>query len=324
MNKLMRLFNVYREAAGDEGDAGGGPADAVVDNANDGGDGPAGDTGDSAPADEPVANYFGSMPDDWRAQAVRAAGFEEGEDFDKRVGQLERVSDMGKMAKSYFDAQDRIRQGRIESGLPEDATDEQLAEYREANGIPAEPTAYELSLEEGLVLGEQDGRIMEEVFNVAHAKNIPTEVMSELTNAMLKGRMAEQEAAQAQDGVDTQTSERMLKEAWGGADFDKNVNMVKGLITQLPESVRDEFMSARMPDGKAIFNSPEVMLAFADWARKINPSATVVPNSNNPMQTMNDEIKALEAQMGTPEWYKDADAQKRYQDLIEAKSNMEK
>jgi hypothetical protein len=117
-------------------------------------------------------------------------------------------------------------------------------------------------------------------------------------------------------------TEGQLKEAWGG-DFTTNNNMVQGLVNQLPESIKDAFKNARLPDGKAIFNSPEIMVAMADWARKINPSATVVPNSANPMQTINDEIKALEGQMGTPEWYKDKDAQKRYQDLITAKEGME-
>jgi hypothetical protein len=242
-------------------------------------------------------------------------------DFDKRLKQLDRVSDFPTLAKNYFEAQDRIRKGEISSGLPENATDTQVAEWREANGVPQTADAYELQLEEGLVLGEDDTRIMVDVFNAAHAFNIPAAAMSEMTNAMLKSRQVEAEAIVSQDGIDAQTTTRQIKEAWGG-DYQTNINIITNLTEQLPESVRDAFRGARMADGRLMFNSPEVMVAMADWARKLNPSATVVPNANNPVQSINDEIKTLEARMGDDDWHRDKEAQKRYTDLIDARAAM--
>lgn len=281
---------------------------------------PAVPSGDPTPTPE-AGTYFQSMPDDWRNQAVASMGLEPGDDFDKRMGQLERVSDFGSMTKNYFESQDRIRKGEISSGLPENPSDDQMASWREANGVPAEAGAYELSLSDGLVLSEADGRIMEGVYGAAHAGNVSTETMSAITDAMLKGRQAESDAQTNQDGMDTQTTERQLKDAWGG-DYEANINMVKGLVNQLPETVKEAFASARMGDGKAMFNSPEIMMAMSDWARKINPAATVVPGSNNPMQSINDEITALEARMSNPEWFKDQPAQDRYQKLITAREGM--
>ena len=313
-------------ADGDGGDAGGGSGDAggAGDGAGagDGGDGSGGDGGaGDGNGDAGVVDYFGTAPEDWRSQALTKAGFEPGEDFDKALKQLERVSDIGTFTKNYLSAQDKIRSGEISNGLPENPTDEQMAAYREANGIPATPEDYQVQLEDGLVLGEADERIMGEIYKVAHENNIPSEAMSAMTNMMLQGRQAEADARISQDGVDQQTTDRQLKEAWGG-DYQTNVNMVKGLINQLPESVKEAFESARLPDGKAVFNSPEIMIAMADWSRKINPAATVVPNSANAMQTIKDEIAELESKMGTPEWYQDKDAQKRYQDLITAQQQM--
>jgi hypothetical protein len=163
---------------------------------------------------------------------------------------------------------------------------------------------------------------MGEIYKVAHENNVPAEVLNTLTNTMMQGRQAEADARISQDGVDKQTADRQLKDAWGG-DFETNLNMVKGLVNTLPETIKEAFGDARMADGKAMFNSPEIMVAMADWARKINPSATVVPNSSNPMQSMNDEIKSLEDRMGEPGWHKDTDAQRRYQDLITAKEGMQ-
>lgn len=313
----MKRFNqVYMNELDEGGDLGGDDA-GTVDNLD---TGDSVDAGDAGTVDTTI-DFFGTAPEDWRGQALAKAGFEPGDDYDKAMKQLERVSDFGVFTKNYLSAQDKIRSGEISNGLPDDPTDEQLADYREAHGVPATAEDYELSLDEGLVLGEADEAIMGGIYEIAHADNISSETMSKMTNAMLSGRQAQADARISQDGVDKQMADQQLKDAWGG-DMTTNVNMVKGLINQLPESIKDSLSEARLPDGKAIFNSPEVMVAFAEWARKINPSATVVPNSSNPMQTMNDEIKALEDKMGTKEWYKDVDAQKRYQDLVTARDSM--
>jgi len=72
-----------------------------------------------------------------------------------------------------------------------------------------------------------------------------------------------------------------------------------------------------------LMNSPEFLQWSAAQAFDINPSATVVPNSNNPVQSMNDEIEALEKRMGDDDWHKDAKAQARYQQLLDAKDKLE-
>lgn len=322
IQRLLNLNNVYMEGEGDPTPPGGGDPTPP----GGPGDPPPSDPppSDPPPSDPPAAPFYEAMPDDWRSQVVASTGMEPGEEFDKRVAQLERVSDMGTLGKNYFAAQDRIRNGEISNGLPEDPTDEAMGEYRKKYGIPSEASGYDVSLDEGLVLGEGDTRIMGGeggVYEMAHKHNVSSEAMNDLTNAMLKGRATEAQARINQDGIDTQTGDRQLQDLWQG-DFEANKNLIRGLITQLPESVSEAFSNARMPDGKAIFNSPEIMVAMADWARKINPSATVVPNSNNPMQTMTDEIAKLEGMMGEPGWHKDQASQKRLMDLYQAQEDM--
>lgn len=267
------------------------------------------------PPSDPPAPFYQSLPDDWRSQI---AG-----DDEKLSKQLERHTDLMSVLKSGFEAQQKIRKGEVSSGLPENPTDEQLAEWREANGVPEAADKYEFNLEEGLVLGESDQRIADGVKEIAHKHNLPTAALNDLTNAWLKGREAEAQATAQQDGVDTQTCDRQLKEMWGG-DVETNKNIVMNHLAQLPESVREDFMNGRLANGKAWFNSPEVMGFFADSARALNPAGTVVPNSNNPVQAIDTEIAALEARMGDADWHKDKAAQKRYMELVEAKENYDK
>jgi len=299
------LNNVYMEELGADPAPGGSPAPVA----------------DPAPNDPP-ANYFGeAMPETWRGDLLSKAGFEPGDDYDKHLKQLDRVTDIGSLTKNYFEAQSKIRSGEISNGLPENPTDEQMGAYRLANGVPETAADYQLSLEEGLVLGDADEAIMSGIYDVAHANNVSTDTMSMMTNALLAGRVAQQEARTSQDGVDKLQTAQQLKEAWGG-DHGTNINMVAGLVNQLPDSIKDPFMNARLPDGRAIFNSPEIMVAMAEWARKINPAATVVPNSANPVQTISDEIKALENRMGDSDWHKDVAANNRYMELIDARNAM--
>ena len=265
------------------------------------------------PPSDPPKPFYQALPDDWRKQIA-------GED-EKKLNRLERYTDLESVLKAGFEAQDRIRKGELSSGLPENPTDEQLAAWREANGVPEAPDKYEFKLDEGLVMGEADQRIAEGVREVAHQLNIPSESLNALNNAMLKGREAEAQAKSNQDGIDKQTCDRQLQDAWG-SEFQTNVNLALNQVSQLPESVRESFINARMADGKGLMNSPEIMNWLVDIERKVNPAGTVVPNADNPVQAIEQEIKTLEDRMGTEEWYKDTAAQKRYQDLITAKERI--
>lgn len=322
------LGRVFRNP--EPGEGGGGPVDPPADPAPqdppaDPVDPPSGNDppADPAPQDPPAASFM-DAPQDWRTQIVASMGIEDEAERGKVETMLSRVTDFKSFAKNYVEAQNKIRSGLAKDNtLPENPTDEQLKEYREANNIPESAEGYELSLDEGLVLGEEDNRIMGEVFKAAHGMNLSTEQVSQLTNSMLNARQVEEQAYAQQDGIDKQTAERQLRETWG-ADYETNVNVIKGMVNQLPESVREDFMSARLANGQSLFSSPEMALFFADMGRKLNPAGTVVPNSDNPLQSINEEIKKLESQMGSDAWYKDADAQKRYQDLISARDNMKR
>lgn len=274
-------------------------------------------------ADEPpvqaqdLSNYFDmkALPEGWRKQLA-------GENADA-LKMLERVPDMQTLVKNYVEAQNKIRSGELASGLPENPTEEQLNDWRVANGIPESPEGYEAQLDEGLVLGEEDERVLGEVYKIAHRHNIPAEAMSDITNAVLKARELEAEAMLQQDGIDTQQSSRLLKDAWG-PDYQTNINLVRGLVAQMPEGLRDEFSQARLANGKALFNSPEAMVFFADLQRQINPSATVVPSSSNPVADINSEIASLEKRMREDfdGWFKDTAANARLEALYDARERM--
>jgi len=279
------------------------------------GDDSAGAPASAGGAPAPMA-FLDAVPDNWREQLA-------GENT-KRLNDLKRVPDFGAFADRYFNAQEKIRAGQIAPLAPptDDSTPEEVAEWRELHNVPATVDEYKLTLDDGLVLGEADEMVMGDVFAAAHSLHVPPGVVSQLANAMLRGRETVAHQAELKNEEERKQCVAALRETWRGS-HDTNINMVRSTIVgALPESVRDAFAGAVMADGRKVFNTPEVIIAMADWARKLNPSATVVPESANPMQTINDEIKALESKMGTAEWFKDEASQKRYVDLVTAKENL--
>jgi len=269
-----------------------------------------------APTTEEIKSWNKTAPEDWREQLANGD--------EKKLNMLKRITDFDKFTESYFNAQDKIRAGETSNGLPDNPTEEQLTAYREANNIPKSAEEYALALEEGLVLGEHDERIMKGVYEVAHKNNLSNDAISELTTAMLKGREMESQGLIKQDGLDMQQSTAMLRDAWG-QDYEMNIGLVQGVLQGLPETVRDSFANARLADGTAVFNSPEMMNFFADAARAINPAATVVPAGNgNPMQAVTGRIAELEGKMGEAGWHKDANSQQELLRLYDARDRMSK
>jgi hypothetical protein len=305
---LNQPSNRWRFKDADSADDGSGDGDVV-------GDVGSGDVG-GGPADQTPANYFKSVPDDWRQQIA-------GEDKAK-LNQLQRLGDFGAFADTYFESQNKIRSGQIGAlqAPGEDATPEELTEYRDAIGVPATADAYEMTLTDGLVIGEADQPMMTAVYEAAHAANVPTAQVNAMANALFKAREIESQTLATKQEQYRVDATQVLKQTWANG-YTTNMSMISNvIINSLPEAVREQFTNAVMPDGRALLNSPEVLVAMADWARKIDPAATVVTNDPNPAKTIDNELKALKAKMGTSEWFKDEAAQQRYRDLLDAKEKM--
>ena len=278
-----------------------------------------------APAADPVdAPFYNSMPEDWRNQAITGAGLE-GDDATAALNMLGTVKDFPSLIKNYTNAQKKIAQGEVASGLPENPTDEQLSKWREANGVPLEADKYELDLGEGVVLTPQDQAVLDGLMPVAHSKNISTEAFQELSKSFFESRAAEASQRQQQDNLDAQATTRALQAEWG-ADMEVNKNIIAGALAQLPEEVRSQVANARLPDGKGLLNSPEALNWLVDMARKANPTAALVPSGSGNIATMNGRIEQIDKMMreDPQAYYKDEAIQAEYRQLLEAQEQVQK
>ncbi len=278
------------------------------------------------PPAEPPAPFYSALPDTWRADTARAvAGKDASEEDVARIQkQMERFSTYEDFAKNRFDLQRKVSEGFAKSALPENATEEQVAEWRAANGVPEAADKYELNLGEGVTLAGEDKAVLDALLPTAHELNLSNDVMSKLGEKFFEARAQAAEARQTQDGLDSKKAESVLKEHWK-SDFAMNRNIMEATLAQMPEGLRGRIINARMPGGTGLMNDPEFVSWAVDMQRQANPTVTVVPaGDENASQTISDEIKALEKRMRDDRegWYKDEAAQKRLRDLYDAQERL--
>lgn len=228
-----------------------------------------------APAPSP---FYSSLPEDWRDQ-LASAGFE-GEEVEKVKNQLTRYKDMPSMVKALREAQKKISSGQAKAPLPENPTPEDLASYREANGIPAEYTGYQIELPDGVDILPADRGMFDSMLKVAHEGNLRPDQVNKMVNAMAAQRDAWYGEIQVKDKLEAQSTADTLKREWG-PDFERNKNLVMNLLAQeLPREDRDALLNARLSggEGSGVFNSPVIMNMLAKIARERAPAPTVVPS----------------------------------------------
>src|SRR5574337_1981406 len=275
-----------------------------------------------APAGEPAPTAPPAAPDpakpqgeDWAAIRTKIAG-----DDEKLAKRLARYSSVESVVDALVAAQNRIASGDLKSVLPENPTPEQLAAWRDENGIPEKPEGYEVKLPEGTVLGEEDKPFVDSFIKQAHAANMtPGQV-----NAAVAWHLAEQDRMVAERHADdariTAETTAVMKNEWG-SEFELNRNLINGMLDTAPAGVKDQIWGARLPDGTPLSSHPDILRWLANTAREVNPVATVVAPNSNAMQAIETELAGIVKLMGdhNSAYWKGPEAEKmqaRYRSLV--------
>jgi len=252
--------------------------------------------------------------DNWRQQYA-------GED-PKLLQRLERYQSPKAALDALIAAQNRISSGELKAPLPQNATPEQIAEYRQANGIPEKPEGYFEKLPDGLVIGDADKPLFDSFAKGLHDLNAPPQIAqyavkwyNDFQEQQL-GKLAET------DNTHKAATEDTLRAEWGN-DYRTNINHITSFLSTAPEGVADLLSNARGADGKAILNDPGTVKWLATLAREFNPVGTIVPAGGNPMQGIENRKAELTKMMGNSgsEYWKGPQANKlqaEYRDLVDA------
>lgn len=260
------------------GKAAGSMVDAALAGADKGGAGDGAGDGDGGAA-------AASWPADWRDQIAGGDA--------KLGGLLKRYSDPGAVARALGALRTRLDSGEFKKGLPDNATETEIAAFRKDNGIPDKPDGYEIP--KGIEVLDVDQPIIDAYREQALKNNIPPGEVQRNLSFFYEAR--EMMAAQVNeaDAFRKAESEDILRQAWG-PEYRGNVNGTKAwIVSQTSEQFYDDLMGARMKNGKLIGNDADAWQFLVSQMKELNPTGTLVPSGEQSMKGLNNRIEELEA-----------------------------
>lgn len=241
---------------------------------------------DAAPATTP-----GDWPEDWRERLA--------DGDDKFLKELKRYTSPMTFAKGSKALKSKLSSGEFKRTLATDASAEEITEWRKENGIPEKPDGYDLALDKGVVVGEDEKPLINEFLNKMHSANAAPATVKAALNAYYDIVNKQAEDQHAKDGQIWTETEDALRAEWGN-DFRRNQNLTTALLNEYfpEEGLSDLLVSARMADGTKIGAHPEIVRGLARLAREINPVTTLVPGGTATAASIDTELANLTKMMG--------------------------
>lgn len=311
-----------------EGGGGGGTSDGTGDSSATASDAGTGETVtaeqgkvDASPAatggKDGTDSAKGYWPEDWLSKVSKGD--------EKLSKQLGRYASPEAMAEALVAAQSRIRSGEFKAALPKDPKPEELAQWRKDNGVPEKPEDYDLKFDSGLVIGDDDKPFVDGFLKAAHEKNMTPDQVKSTLDWYYQEQERQADERLAKDDGDRQNTLDSLNNEWGQS-FRRNINMIDGLLSKaIPAEALDSLKAARLPDGTAVFNHPDILRGLASLALEVNPAGTLVPNAGaDPVKSVDEEISKIEKTMREDRktYNKDEKMQARYRELLVAKEKL--
>lgn len=250
----------------------------------------------------------GYWPEDWRARIAKGD--------EKTLKQVSRYQSPEAIWDKARALEQRLSSGELKAALPKDAKPEEISAWRKDNGIPEKADGYDVN---DLKIGKEHKPVVDELLKMAHAANFTPDQARAGVEFYLSRQAAVREAVAAKDEKQRLETIDSLNVEWG-SDFRRNINLVGNVLAKFPEKIRENLKSARMPDGTAIFNDPDVVKAFVALELMNNPVGIVAPSGDGEIgKSAMDEYKSIQKTMreNRKAYDKDAGMQARFTALIE-------
>jgi hypothetical protein len=267
---------------------------------------------------DPKAKVEATWPEDWQDRL--SAGDK------KKLEQIKRYSTPQALADALLETKAKLRSGGFKEPLPEKPTPEQLANWRKENGIPEKPEDYKIEMEGGYVVGEDEKPMIDQYIKMMHESNLPPALVNKNLNAYYALKEQQEQAIFNKNEEAKNQTVEMLRQEWG-SKYQGNINTIVGFLNNRFGDSAGKVLQAFGTDNVAIMNDPKVLSGLLQIATEIDPAATVTnPSNNGSIQSINEEIAAIEARMRNDRtnYFKDQAAQDRYLTLITARDNIKK
>ena len=256
-----------------------------------------------------------TWPENWRESVSKGDA--------KTLERMQRYASPEAVTEALIAAQNRISRGELKPVLGKNATPEQLAEWRTANGVPESPDKYDLGKD--VKLTDSGKEFLDKYLPVAHAANLTPEQVKTNLKFIADMNKADTDARAIRDHEIESEGEEALRAEWG-TEFKRNTTFIHNMLdgAASPE-FKESLLGGRLADGTPIGSSPEALRFLMSLALIQNPTGTLVPGYNaNPSQGVDDEIAKIDLVMKTDRtaYNKDEKMQERYRELLTAREKL--
>lgn len=250
--------------------------------------------------------------------------------LDKMAGEDEKAKNiLGRYAspKAVGDAlvaaQKKISSYKPSVELPQNPTEEDLANYRKAYNIPEDPKGYDLKLDNGLVIGDGDMPIVEKFLEKAHSRHAkPNEIKAVLQDYFEIQQTQSQEIIQKFKEQKTKAEDELRGE-WGN-NYRQNDNIINNFVENKFGEQSQNLLNAVLADGTLLKNNPTVLRQLLNLAQDVDPVATIGRSSSYDAESIDSEIAKIESVMknSPTEYFKNKDMVKKYEELVTVKEKL--
>lgn len=244
--------------AGGSGDSGEGSGDGK------------GEDGEGEGSETEQPKFSVALTDDVRDQIA-------GEDKDLRK-LLGRYTSVKTLAQALKNAQGKIAKGPEKREMPDPTDAKAMAEWRKAEGIPDDPSGYELPETVKSRLTDADKPLISSFAEYAHkrgakpdAVNLATEWYFDTMEAMDGERIAQDNEAKSK-------AEEELRADWG-SEYKANLRLAASMVESIP-GVGKDWSNARLPDGRRLGDIPDFVIWAAEQGRQTFGDAAFVSDDS--------------------------------------------
>lgn len=252
-------------------------------------------------------------PDDWRVLMANGDA--------KAARLLERYTSPDAVGKALMSAQQRIRSGEVKQRPGPEATDEQLAEWRQDHGIPDTPQDYDVPI---LLDGKYEdldefGKASIDAFRgTFHELDMPPEHADRIMSVANEVALQQMERQAETDAMRQEETEDALRVGWG-ADYKKNIVLNARFMQDKLGDGWQSFVTARTPEGVRLADDPKFNRFINRMARSEGGSV-LQAGETGAGQTVQARIEEIRKIMSTDyAMYKREGLDVEYSKLLEAK-----
>lgn len=245
----------------------------------------------------------GYWPEDWKERYVDKLTDKAGKVLDdaakeKMMKRMARYASPRAAMDAMINAQNKISAGGMVKIPGKDATPEELAQYRKEIGVPEEAKGYDLTLGEGMVIGDEDKDMVNGFLETAHAGNYTQQQVTDGLNWFYQNQEDALATRHEADTTHRAAAEEELRQEWG-TEYQANRNLMANYLgTDFDEGIAELITGARLADGTPLANHPDILRGFVAKARAANPMGALVPGSGTKQHDqMVTDIEVLEKKM---------------------------